>query len=309
MELRHLRYFIAVAEELHMGRAAQRLHISQPPLSQQIAALEAEIGTQLFIRRGRGIHLSAAGSAFLEHARSTLAMSEQAVQVAREVGRGETGHLSVAYVSSLAYTYLPHILKQFQLEYPAVQLELREMSVVDQVRALQERSLQVGVLRGPLDNQGIDLNELISEPFVLALPVQHRLAAHTVLPIAALREEAFIVHLRGVFYAPLLELCRQVGFEPKVVQEVTQIHAAVGLVGAGVGVALVPASARALRMEGVTFREIDNTTITTSILAATPAGDTSPLTRNFYTVAMRAVKEASKSLLYGAAEPREEVCV
>jgi len=289
MELRHLRYFVAVAEELHMGRAATRLHISQPPLSQQIAALESEIGTLLFIRRGRGLCLSAAGSAFLEYARETLAMSERAVAVAREVGRGETGRLSVGYVSSLTYTYLPAIIQRFRSAYPRVRLSLHEMSVADQVRSLHERSLHIGLLRGPLENAGLECDELVAEPFVLALPASHALTRYETVGVAQLRDEAFIVHLGGVFYGQVLRLCRRAGFEPAIVQEVTQIHAAVGLVGAGVGVALVPVSARALKIDGVAFRAIDRQDVTTSVLLATPAEERPLLVRNFQAVAMDAI--------------------
>jgi len=289
MELRHLRYFVAVAEELHMGRAAARLHISQPPLSQQIAALESEIGTLLFIRRGRGLCLSAAGSAFLEYARQTLVMAEHAVAVAREVGHGETGRLSVGYVSSLTYTYLPAIIQRFRQAYPRVGLSLHEMSVADQVRSLHERSLQIGLLRGPLENAGLECDELVAEPFMLALPVAHALTKCGTVGVAQLRDETFIVHLGGVFYGPLLRLCRRAGFDPVIVQEVTQIHAAVGLVGAGMGVALERASARALKIDGVAFRPIDGQDVTTSVLLATPAEERSLLVRNFQAAARTAI--------------------
>lgn len=294
MELRHLRYFVAVAEELHMSRAAQRLHISQPPLSQQISALEEEIGTPLFDRVGRGIRLNAAGSAFLEHARRTLAMAEQGIAVARQVGRGQSGSLSVGYVSSLTYTYLPRILERFQIDYPDVRLELREMSVVGQVRALEERSLQLGLLRSPLQSSFLVLHPLLSEPFIVALPAQHRLAARRSIPVADLRDEPFIMfprYLGGMFYSQVWSLCRKRGFEPRVVQEVTQTHAAVGLVSAGLGVALVPASTRALKIDGVTFRAIDDTDITTEIAVATAEDNRSPIVRNFARIAAQAVAE------------------
>src|SRR5687767_2086529 len=176
MELRHLRYFVAVAEELHFGRAAVRLHVSQPPLSQQIKALEEELGVQLFQRTRRHVELTDAGRALLPEARAALEQAERAQRVAREAGAGARGRLVIGFVTSASYSVLPAAVRALRRAWPSVEVTLREMVPSAQLEALEWREIDVGLLRPPVDDARVEVEVVLEEPLLVALPARSALA-------------------------------------------------------------------------------------------------------------------------------------
>jgi DNA-binding transcriptional LysR family regulator len=257
VELRLFRYFTVLAEELHFGRAAERIGIAQPPLSQQIQRLEHKLGVQLFRRTKRKVELTEPGRMFLEHARSTLALAEQAVNVARLAGRGELGRLAIGVVSSATYeNVIPRALGIFRERFPRVDLVLREASTPDQIRLLHSGEIQIGFIRPPFQDSAIELRTVTREPLIAALPSRHRLARRTAITLADLKADPWVMISRdlGLGFADLvLRTCLSAGFTPPVTQEATQIHTLIGMVAAGLGVTLVPAPVRSLQRPGVVY--------------------------------------------------------
>lgn len=259
IELRHLRYFTAVAEELHFGRAAERLGMAQPPLSQQIKSLEELVGYPLFERRPQ-VRLTTAGEALLEVARRTLAQVEEGLELTRRAGRGEAGRISVGFAASILTTALPEILRTYREQYPGVELRLRELSSAAQAAALAEGSIDVGFVREAVV-QGSDLicEPILREEFVAVLPPSHALAGREQLPLGDMAGEPFVHFPRAVapaLYDQIADACRRAGFRPRVVQEAQEWLTILGLVEAGLGVSLVPASFRRLRWGGVQYRPL-----------------------------------------------------
>lgn len=288
MELRHLRYFVAVAEELHFGRAAERVHISQPPLSQQIRQLEEEIGVELFHRTKRRVLLTHAGKIFLDEARQILDMSGRAVHSAQRAERGEIGRLVMGLVSSATYSLAPSVLRSFRERFPDVELILGELTTDQQLEALQKGRISIGFLRRPVRNNALHIETILREPFMVALPADHAAAAYSHLSLQMLATEPFIMFSReesATFYDETMNLCNQAGFSPKVAQEAVQIPTVLGLVSVGVGIAIVPASARNLQMTGVTYRALTGVTQTTELAMAWRRGDESPVLLAFLDVA------------------------
>nr|WP_295659189.1 LysR substrate-binding domain-containing protein [Polymorphobacter sp.] len=260
MELRHFRYFVGVAEELHFGRAAERLGISQPPLSQQIRALEAELGVELFERTSRRVRLTEAGTAFLDEARKTLAQAEHAVATARRADRGEIGELTIGFITSAPLTPLVSTaLFDFREAYPAVYLDLTEMPRAAQVERLIERRLDVGFIRGvepPVLPPSLVATMVLEEDILVAMRTDHRLASLTGLSIVDLFDEAFVLYeskLGSGFNEHLTQLCRQAGFEPRVVQEVGALSTLLGLVAAGFGITVLARSLAALHLDNLVY--------------------------------------------------------
>jgi DNA-binding transcriptional LysR family regulator len=259
MELRHLRYFVAVAEELHFRRAAERLHMSQPPLSQQIRALENDVGVELLVRDRRGVSLTTAGSAFLAEAYNVLGAAEHAVAIAHQAARGDMGDLSIGFVGSTVYGLVPELLRAFAEEHPAVRVRLREMTSAAQMSALQVREIDIGFLRPPVSAEGVTVETLFEEPLVVALPADHPLAGTARVDVRRLRDEAIVsvspYDAPGLYTATEATLAAA-GVVPHVVQTVTELPTAVGLVAAGLGVTLVPASLVGLNRTGVVYRPL-----------------------------------------------------
>lgn len=288
IEIRHLRYFIAVAEELNFSRAAERLNIAQPPLSQQIQALEAELRLQLFERNKRPLRLTAAGKVFLEQARLVLVTLEQAVISARQASLGETGRLVVAVNSSIANSVLPNILRDFRDRYPRVQLVLREIMSSQQAQQLRDRQIDLGfdcLLNN--NDTGLSFLPILQESIVIALPENHPLASQTEIPLKALVDEPFVLPSPDVVlsYGQIIELYQQeVGLPPKVVQEATWMITVLSLVAGGVGVALLPANAQNLQRTGVVYRPIQGKSLTRPIAAVWRSDDSSVILQNFLQV-------------------------
>jgi DNA-binding transcriptional LysR family regulator len=258
MELRHLRYFVAVAQELHFGRAAARLQVAQPALSRQIRDLEEEMALRLFERNRRRVALTAAGAAFLDEASSLLGHVERAVETARRAARGEHGSLRIGYVPAVIYTGLPEIVRAFRKRFPGVEVRLQEMNPATQVEALLAERVDVGFVRGPIHEPALGGETVLEEPLVAALPSGHRLGSRKRLGLAMLAGEPFVLQARSRgpgFHDQILAICRGAGFSPWVVQEGSQTDA-LSLVASGAGVAIVPTSLRVLRRAGVVYRPL-----------------------------------------------------
>jgi DNA-binding transcriptional LysR family regulator len=288
MELRHLRYFVTVAEELHFGRAATRLAIVQPSLSQQIRQLEDELGFPLLYRTKRYVELTDAGKVFLVEARQVLAQVREAKHTAQRAYRGEVGRLVVGYISSSTYDLLPLMLRVYRERFPAVEVALRELTTQEQLRALEEEYIQVGLLRLPISAPLLHVEVVRREPIVCVLPEEHPLAMRERIAVSLLAQEPFVLQAsqRGAGYsAQLLQLCLSSGFSPNVIQEVTEMHTIVSLVAAGMGVSLVPLSARNIRSQGVVYRELEGTATLTEMAVAWRHDTHSALVQNFLSVA------------------------
>jgi len=258
MELRHLRYFVAVAEELHFGRAAARLHIQQPPLSRQIQDLESELGFPLFERSRRRVELTPAGTALLGRTRQVFDALEVAIHDARSASEGDSGRLVVGYPSSLAYSGLTELLRAFRTRFPSVELSLRELPPGEQIDGLKAGSLDVGFVRTSLDDPSLAAELVRREALMVVLPDDHRLATRRSIPLAALASEPFVLFPRArgpAFFDQLMGLCGSAGFTPRIVQEAQQLDI-VSMVAAGFGVSIMPSSMRNFRRPGLAFRAI-----------------------------------------------------
>lgn len=295
MELRHLRYFIAVAEELHFGRAAERLGIAQPPLSQQIRRLEEDLGVQLLIRTKRRVELSDAGRVLLAEGRLVLAQAEQAARAAKRASRGETGQLAVGFVGSATYHILPLILSAFRERFPEVQLKLCELFPTEQVQALQEGRIQVGFFRSHKTEDSLKYEPVLQEPLVVALPEGHPLTKRSRVPVRALAREPFVIfprHIGPSFYDFIVSLCHKSGFSPQIAQEASEIQTIVSLVAGGTGVALVPASCRNFRRIGVIYKPMPEPSPRVQMIVACRRDDQSPVLHQFLRVAREVAHKA-----------------
>jgi DNA-binding transcriptional LysR family regulator len=265
MELRHLRYFVGVAEELHFGRAAVRLGISQPPLSHQIHALEEELGVRLFDRSSRNVKLTDAGVLFLAEAKATLIQAERAVTVARRAAAGEVGELAIGFNASAPFVpRIARALFDFRQGWPEVHMTLTELSWSAQSRALEDGTIDVGITRSfskPSPQPGITATLLLEERLVVALRPDHRLAAQTTLSLSDLRGEPLVFYARdlsGGFTDALFRLLREAGVEPKIAQDVREVSTLFGLVAAGVGLTVVAESLCALQAANIVYRPLSD---------------------------------------------------
>ncbi|HEY6498750.1 MAG TPA: LysR family transcriptional regulator [Streptosporangiaceae bacterium] len=280
MELRRIQYFVAVAEEAHFGRAAQRLQMAQPPLSQQIRALESEMGVVLFHRTTRKVELTAAGERFLPRARAILAEVDDAVAEAAQVADGMLGRIAIGFTGSATYDLLPSLVRVLRADLPGIELDIHgEMLTPDQVAALADGSLDLGLLRPPVHSTAIDVQVLRREPLIAVLPEHHALAGRDRVRLSDLRDDPFITYPsnhRSVVYEAVIDACQQAGFVPANVHEVAETSTMVSFVAAGLGVALVPASVQHLRITGATYLPLAGTTREVELALATRAGETSP---------------------------------
>ncbi|WMD21879.1 LysR substrate-binding domain-containing protein [Achromobacter seleniivolatilans] len=260
IETRLLRQFIAVAETLHFNRAAQRLHMAQPPLSQAIRRLEGEIGAVLFERTNRSVSLTPAGAAFLETARGILDSLESGVAHTRRVAQGMDGHLTLTFINITPYASLLRALREFRNAYPAVAFTLQEATTREQVHALESGRADIGFMRAPgTTTPGLRFATLLREPIHVALPAGHPLAKLGAIDLAALKDEAFVASPRTLgqgFHDQLIQLCLTAGFAPRVTQEARQLQTVVALVAAGFGVALLPASLALPGRDDIMFKPL-----------------------------------------------------
>jgi DNA-binding transcriptional LysR family regulator len=281
VELRHLRYFVAVAEERHFGRAAERLHIAQPPLSQQIRRFEAELGEPLFYRTTRSVELAPAGEALLERAPAILAAFDAAVEDARRAARGEYGRLAIGFTGSSTYAMLPSLAAAMRDELPGVVLDLQgELLTPAQVARLLDGTLDLGLLRPPVHERKLVTEVLHSEPLLAVLPETHPLADAEAVPLERLEGEPFVTypsHFRSVVHDAVEDACEAHGFQPVAAHEVAETATLVSFVAAGLGVSLVPASVRNMTVEGAVYRPLLDDATRVELAAAWRRDDDRPV--------------------------------
>jgi DNA-binding transcriptional LysR family regulator len=259
MDLRQLRYFTVLARELHFGRAAAALHITQPPLTRQIQELERQLGAVLFDRTNRSVKLTEPGKVFLTEVSHILQLLDQAKETVARAERGELGRLAVGYIGSAAYSLLPRALRELRRTHPDVELALIEMTTPDQCDALSSGTIDAAIMRPSLAAIQFDTAEIVSEPFAVALPSDHPMARTDEIHIRQLRNEGFIMlpsTASGGLPGQVRELCLRAKFEPKVVQVANQTLSILGLVGSGAGIAIVPGSAHEMTIPNVTYRRL-----------------------------------------------------
>jgi DNA-binding transcriptional LysR family regulator len=258
MELRHLRYFVVVAEELSFTAAAARLRISQPPLSQQIQHLEAELKTALFLRTSRRVELTAAGAAFLEQVKSILGQVGQAVEQTRAIGSGKTGKLDIGTTGSVLLGPLASIIAAYSRRYPEVLVRLHEMAPLAQLTSLHARRTDISFLRSPVEDPELVTEIAWREKVWVALPRGHRLSKQSRLHLADLRDDDHVfLRLEDSRFAQYLrDCCVEAGFIPRIAQEVVEAYSLTSLVAGGLGVALVPESVRHLSRRGIVYRPL-----------------------------------------------------
>lgn len=284
MELRHLRCFVAVAEEMHFGRAARRLHLSQPPVSLAIKELETELGLRLFERTSRSIQLTPGGEEALRDARAVLARTESMRQHARNAARGHGGSLSIGFISLAAYSFLPDVLRRFTSDFPEMRISLHESTTDQMLGDLESGALDVGcIFASPLLPAALTYQATNRDPLIVALPANHRLAHLARVPLERLADEQFLTferHFGPMMFDTVVSTCMRHGFSPRIFPA-RQMHTIVSLVSGGIGVALVPACVEVLHREGVVYRPLrgDRTPVETGVAWRTE--DDSPPVREF----------------------------
>jgi DNA-binding transcriptional LysR family regulator len=284
LELRHLRYFVAVAEELHFARAAQRLHMSQPPLSQQIRRLEEIVGCRLFVRTSRWVKLTPAGETLLERARRALRNVQRDIQDVRSIGGGEVGTLNVGFVGSAMLTTLPETFKVFREAVPRVHLRLYESFTSQVLEGLQNGTLDAGILRDSDPVDSVNVTALFSEPYVAVLPGTHRCARQKSISPGMLRDEPFVYYPRSAgaraFEKPFT-LFEEYGFRPQVVQEASHWLSILRLVGAGLGVSVAPACVQRLASSEVVCVPLRDAKVCSNVELGLVKGDSRPIVEHF----------------------------
>lgn len=298
IDIRQLRYFQAVAEELHFGRASSRLRIAQPALSRQVQQLEDEIGTQLLKRTQRVVELTPAGELFLERTSQILDDLGSAISDARRVSKGEYGQLVVGFIHSSTYGLLPAIVERFRHLYPDIELELREMGIAEQHDALSRSLIDIGLLRPQPAPPGIEVQAIMEDPFLLAVPDKHHLAKREAVEMKSLAAEPMIMFSKRespMFHSRITAMFEKSGFTLKIVQHATQIHTIVGLVGAGIGIAVVPETARNLYPRGVRFLQILDEPEPVHVALGWQRGKDTPAIRSFRQVALLVVQQMQTS--------------
>lgn len=288
LDLRLLRSFIVVAEELHFGKAAERLGVAQPPLSQQIRRLEDKVGCPLFLRRTRKVSLTEAGRSLLGTSYRIFEQLGIGLDATRRAGRGETGKLRVAFPASVTLTIIPKIIRQYRNKFPDAHLELLEMPTTPQLEALHAGTIDIGFLRDPARDEKLTLETVFEEQFVAVLPRAHRLAARKRPELKHLAKEDFIFFPRAAgsgFHDRAISYCRSAGFEPRIVERASEWQTIAALVEAGLGVSIAPACIMHVHLEDVVYRHFASADLRTSVVMGRRSDSEEPLTRRFFEVA------------------------
>jgi DNA-binding transcriptional LysR family regulator len=288
IELRHLRYFLAVAEELHFGRAALRLHLAQPALSQQIRRLEEIVGAPLLRRTSRSVALTAAGEIFLERTRRTLRGVQHDVEEARSIGRGESGSLNVGFIGSGMLGKLPAVLQGYRAAYPRVQLQLHESFTSRVIAGLATGTLDAGLLRDSDPHADLHTEVLFTERFVAVLPADHPRARQSSIAPTALRNEPFVFYSRSagtLAWDKPLALCGEAGFRPRVVQEASNWVSILKLIAVGFGVSIAPACVATVESEGVVCLPLRGTREVSHVELAYRKDENRPIVSAFAAIA------------------------
>ena len=284
MEFRQLRYFVAVADELSFSRGAAKAGISQPPLSRQIANLEAELGTRLLDRNKHGVRLTESGKVFYAEAIKTLAAVERTVHLTHRAAKGQTGSLSLGFGGSAAYTFAPSALRKFRDLYPGVELSLHSTPMTSQLEGLKEQSIDVGFLMLPVHDRSFQTKLLLRDPLVVAAPAGHPLTKSKTIGLRAIEPYEIIMFPRAGgfgFFSHIMAICKRAGFVPTVAQEVAPMESVIGLVAAGVGISVVPSVAMRLRITGVEYRPLLENYAVMEFAMAWRRDNTSPVVRAF----------------------------
>ncbi len=288
LELRHLRYFRVVATELHFGRAATQLGVAQPTLSVQIKQLETLVGARLFERHTRQVSLTDAGRTFDDAVRRILRDVDTAIEATREVHEGHAGVLRVGFGPTLMLSTLAHVVRTYRQRHPGVRIDLREMPTSEQITALLRGDLDVGFVRGADADPRLHVELFAREPLLIALHGDHPGANAARVPLASLAHDPWVLFPRAIaprLHEQVIRLCRQAGFTPNVVQESREVYTTVGLVGAGVGVTIVPETVRRMSRKGVVYKTIPRATVRLSMVR--PSGPVRPVVEAFLAVARK----------------------
>jgi len=286
IELRHLRYFCQVADDLHFGRAAARLAVSQPALSVQIRQLEEMVGARLLERHSRHVSLTDAGRVLEEAARRILREVAAALVATRQAEAGEVGVLRVGFGPTLMLSTLAQVVRAYRSRYPDVRMDLRELATSEQVEALLRGDLDVGFVRGAETDPRLHAELFAKEPLLIAVNRDHPCAGSARVPLTALAGEPWVLFPRAIapqLHEQVLRLCREAGFTPNVVQESREVYTTVGLVGAGVGVTIVPQAVQGMSWQGVVYKPIPRATVRLSMVR--PSGPVRPVVDAFLEVA------------------------
>ena len=258
-ELKQLRCFVAVAEELHFGRAAKHLHMTQPPLSRQIQMLEQALKIKLLTRTSRTVRLTPAGRAFLPEARRILDLTESAAIAARRIAKGESGLIRMGFTAGSSYSFLPRLLALANSSLKGFGVVLNEMVTMQQMEALHANRIDFGLVRPPIDRRDLGVACVAREPLVLAVPSKHRFATGPAPSMKDLKGEPFVTFspVEGRYFYELIEkMFRKAGISARYVQYISQVHSILALVSAGIGIALVPETAKKLHFDGAVLREL-----------------------------------------------------
>jgi DNA-binding transcriptional LysR family regulator len=287
MEFRHLRYFMALADERNFGRAAKRLHISQPPLTRQIRQLEDEFGARLFERTSKGVDLTEAGRLFREEAARILALAQQAAQRTRKAGRGQLGHLDVGIFGSAVLNVIPRLILEFRRRYPEVEVHLHTMTRPEQVVALQEGRLTVGFVRVFPDAPEMAVETVLKERLMVAINRDNELSRQREIAVRAFADQSLILFPsspRPSLGDHVVALCHGEGFQPRVAQEVEDVVTSIALVSCGFGICVVPECATRLRLPHVVYRPLKGSAQLVELGCAYRPDDRSPILKSFLDV-------------------------
>jgi DNA-binding transcriptional LysR family regulator len=287
MELRQLNYFVTVAEELHFGKAADRLQITQPALSKQIASMEQALGLQLLARTKRTVQLTPAGQVFFEQAQQLLNQAEAAIQLTQRTDRGDVGQLVIGFTATAVHTVMPQVVCDFRQEYPNVEISIIELATEAQVAALNQGKLDLAFLHPPIDARGIELHPILTEEFVAVLPQQHPLLDYDRIPLAAFATEPLIIHPRNegpTLYDGFVQVCQAAGFQPRIVKESISLQTRVCWVAIGIGITFVSSQLQFLVGRNVVCRPLETCPIQLKLAAAWRQNAANPTLRAFIKV-------------------------
>ncbi|CAB5033928.1 MAG: LysR family transcriptional regulator [Actinobacteria bacterium] len=293
MEIRQLRYFIAVAEDLSFTRASRRIHVSQPPLSRQISKLEAELGIALLSRDSRRVGLTEAGRVFFQHARTILNNIEAATVMAKRAAQGKIGRLAMGFGGSASLSLMPAILRKFRHRYPAVEVVLEQLTMLERLEALRNRSIDIGFVLLPFGDPLFTTELMMRSPLVLAVPADHALGQQSQVRLKQAEPFDFVAFPRTGsvgYYRHVTDICRRAGFVPRIVRETAPMESVVGLVASGLGIAIVPAMARRLQIENVVYVPIKDRGAHMDFAFAWNKDDRAPTLRAFLEIAREVAK-------------------
>lgn len=295
MNFRQLQYFVAVAEELHFGRAAERWQITQPALSKQIAVLEKSLGVQLLFRTKQKVELTHAGQIFLQQARQLICQKETAIQLTRRTGSGDIGQLSIGFTETATQTLLPTLLRDFLQHYPKVDIELVELATEAQVTALNQDVIDLAFLHPPIDQRGLQVYPILKESFAAVLPQQHPLVKCERIPFSALAYEPLIIHPRQegpILYDAFLKACQAAGFQPKIVKESISLPIRLCFVAAGLGITFISEYSQFHIDSNVVCRPIEDFPIDLDFGAAWRQNSTNPVLHNLIQIFFNTIPTA-----------------